>query len=46
MPSRLLLLFLFMISFESQATEIGKAVNGLRKHNLKQIRHLVRALIE
>ncbi|CAL9198571.1 probable mediator of RNA polymerase II transcription subunit 26b [Musa acuminata AAA Group] len=29
-----------------KATEIGKAVNGLRKHNLKQIRHLVRALID
>ncbi|CAN6342011.1 unnamed protein product [Urochloa humidicola] len=29
-----------------QATEIGKAVNGLRKHNSQQIRHLVRTLIE
>ncbi|KAJ4803646.1 Transcription elongation factor (TFIIS) family protein [Rhynchospora pubera] len=29
-----------------QATEIGKAVNGLRKHNSKQIRQLVRILIE
>ncbi|THU62592.1 hypothetical protein C4D60_Mb01t06740 [Musa balbisiana] len=29
-----------------KATEIGRAVNGLRKHNSKQIRHLVRALID
>ncbi|XP_064954777.1 probable mediator of RNA polymerase II transcription subunit 26b isoform X1 [Musa acuminata AAA Group] len=29
-----------------KATEIGKAVNGLRKHNSKQIRHLVRTLID
>ncbi|KAH9675289.1 putative mediator of RNA polymerase II transcription subunit 26b [Citrus sinensis] len=29
-----------------QATEIGKAVNGLRKHGSKQIRHLARTLIE
>ncbi|XP_072984993.1 probable mediator of RNA polymerase II transcription subunit 26b [Typha latifolia] len=29
-----------------KATEIGRAVNGLRKHNSKQIRHLVRTLIE
>ncbi|OAY68467.1 putative mediator of RNA polymerase II transcription subunit 26b [Ananas comosus] len=29
-----------------QATEIGKAVNGLKRHNSKQIRHLVRTLIE
>lgn len=29
-----------------QATEIGKAVNGLRKHGSKQIRHLARSLIE
>ncbi|XP_023539160.1 probable mediator of RNA polymerase II transcription subunit 26b [Cucurbita pepo subsp. pepo] len=28
-----------------QATEIGKAVNGLRKHGSKRIRHLVRFLI-
>ncbi|KAH7677259.1 Transcription factor IIS N-terminal protein [Dioscorea alata] len=27
-------------------TEIGRAVNGLRKHNSKQIRHLVRTLID
>ncbi|KAJ4979474.1 hypothetical protein NE237_010254 [Protea cynaroides] len=29
-----------------KATEIGKAVNGLRKHNSKQIRHLARTLID
>lgn len=29
-----------------KATEIGRAVNGLRKHNSLQIRHLVRTLIE
>ncbi|URE01314.1 hypothetical protein MUK42_19615 [Musa troglodytarum] len=29
-----------------KVTEIGRAVNGLRKHNSKQIRHLVRALID
>nr|CAD1829044.1 unnamed protein product [Ananas comosus var. bracteatus] len=29
-----------------RATEIGRAVNGLRKHGSKQIRHLVRTLIE
>ncbi|KAJ0098777.1 hypothetical protein Patl1_21136 [Pistacia atlantica] len=29
-----------------KATEIGKAVNGLRKHGSKQIRHLSRTLIE
>ncbi|XP_042484014.1 probable mediator of RNA polymerase II transcription subunit 26b [Macadamia integrifolia] len=29
-----------------KATEIGKAVNGLRKHNAKQIRHLARTLID
>ncbi|KAJ4706694.1 Transcription elongation factor [Melia azedarach] len=29
-----------------KATEIGKAVNGLRKHGSKQIRHLARSLIE
>lgn len=29
-----------------KATEIGRAVNGLRKHNSQQIRHLVRTLIE
>ena len=29
-----------------QATEIGKAVNGLRKHGSKQIRQLARTLIE
>ncbi|XP_064943441.1 probable mediator of RNA polymerase II transcription subunit 26b [Musa acuminata AAA Group] len=29
-----------------KATEIGKAVNGLRRHNSKPIRHLVRTLIE
>ncbi|URE28405.1 hypothetical protein MUK42_36227 [Musa troglodytarum] len=29
-----------------KATEIGRAVNGLRKHNSKQIRHLVRTLID
>lgn len=29
-----------------KATEIGKAVNGLRKHGSKQIRHLARTLIE
>ncbi|XP_022983774.1 probable mediator of RNA polymerase II transcription subunit 26b isoform X1 [Cucurbita maxima] len=28
-----------------QATEIGKAVNGLRKHGSKRIRHLARVLI-
>ncbi|XP_038904903.1 probable mediator of RNA polymerase II transcription subunit 26b isoform X2 [Benincasa hispida] len=28
-----------------QATEIGKAVNGLRKHGSKHIRHLARVLI-
>ncbi|KAK9167850.1 hypothetical protein Scep_003041 [Stephania cephalantha] len=29
-----------------QATEIGKAVNGLRKHGSMEIRHLSRSLIE
>ncbi|KAJ8505854.1 hypothetical protein OPV22_006740 [Ensete ventricosum] len=29
-----------------KATEIGKAVNCLRRHNSKQIRHLVRTLID
>jgi hypothetical protein len=29
-----------------QATEIGKAVNVLRKHGSKQIRYLARTLIE
>lgn len=29
-----------------KATEIGKAVNGIRRHNSKQIRHLARALID
>jgi len=29
-----------------KATEIGRAVNQLRKHNSQQIRHLVRTLIE
>ncbi|KAJ3676553.1 hypothetical protein LUZ60_003965 [Juncus effusus] len=29
-----------------QATEIGKAVNGIRKHNSKKIRQLARILIE
>ncbi|URE05951.1 hypothetical protein MUK42_20791 [Musa troglodytarum] len=29
-----------------KTTEIGKAVNGLRRHNSKQIRHLVRTLID
>lgn len=29
-----------------QATEIGRAVNGLRKHNSQQIRHLVQTLIQ
>ncbi|KAF5737624.1 hypothetical protein HS088_TW13G00511 [Tripterygium wilfordii] len=29
-----------------KATEIGKAVNGLRKHGSSQIRHLARTLIE
>ncbi|KAL6609970.1 hypothetical protein ACP70R_039939 [Stipagrostis hirtigluma subsp. patula] len=29
-----------------KATEIGRAVNRLRKHNSQQIRHLVRTLIE
>ncbi|TXG70207.1 hypothetical protein EZV62_005142 [Acer yangbiense] len=29
-----------------KATEIGKAVNGLRKHASKQIRHLARILID
>ncbi|RZC77728.1 hypothetical protein C5167_001927 [Papaver somniferum] len=29
-----------------KATEIGKAVNGLRKHKSKQLRHLARTLIE
>ncbi|XP_072998188.1 probable mediator of RNA polymerase II transcription subunit 26b [Typha latifolia] len=38
---------LMQLSVETlKATEIGKAVNGLRKHNSKQIRHLVRTLIE
>uniref|UniRef100_A0A6N2N805 TFIIS N-terminal domain-containing protein n=1 Tax=Salix viminalis TaxID=40686 RepID=A0A6N2N805_SALVM len=31
---------------EMNATEIGKVVNGLRKHGSKQIRHLARGLIE
>ncbi|MQM22177.1 hypothetical protein Taro_055225, partial [Colocasia esculenta] len=35
------------ISVETlKATEIGKAVNGLRKHHLKEIRHLVQMLID
>ncbi|POO00479.1 Transcription elongation factor [Trema orientale] len=29
-----------------KATEIGKAVNGLRKHSSKEIRHLARTLID
>lgn len=29
-----------------QATEIGKSVNALRKHRSKEIRNLVRTLIE
>ncbi|KAG8068707.1 hypothetical protein GUJ93_ZPchr0005g15227 [Zizania palustris] len=29
-----------------KATEIGRAVNGLRKHSSQQIRHLARTLIE
>ncbi|BFG37744.1 hypothetical protein CerSpe_240180 [Prunus speciosa] len=29
-----------------KATEIGKAVNGLRKHGSKKIRHLARSLID
>ncbi|CAM0955488.1 unnamed protein product [Alopecurus aequalis] len=29
-----------------KATEIGRAVNGLRKHNSQQIRHLVQTLIQ
>ncbi|KAL5231573.1 hypothetical protein ABZP36_030349 [Zizania latifolia] len=29
-----------------KVTEIGRAVNGLRKHNSQQIRHLARTLIE
>lgn len=29
-----------------QATEIGKSVNALRKHGSKEIRNLVRTLIE
>ncbi|PKA67151.1 putative mediator of RNA polymerase II transcription subunit 26b [Apostasia shenzhenica] len=38
---------LMQLSVEAlKATEIGRAVNGLRKHNSKQIRHLVRTLIE
>ena len=32
--------------FFFQATEIGKAVNQLRKHVSKEIRHLARTLIE
>ncbi|KAF8395738.1 hypothetical protein HHK36_019689 [Tetracentron sinense] len=32
-----------IVFFFSQATEIGKAVNGLRKHGSKEIRHLVSA---
>lgn len=28
-----------------QATEIGKAVSGLKKHGSKQIRHLARELV-
>lgn len=32
--------------FLCQATEIGKAVNRLRKHASKEIRHLARTLIE
>jgi hypothetical protein len=29
-----------------KATEIGRAVNGLRKHSSQQIRHLVQTLIQ
>ncbi|KAL0928885.1 hypothetical protein M5K25_000815 [Dendrobium thyrsiflorum] len=37
---------LMQLSVETlKATEIGRAVNGLRKHNSKQIRNLVRTLI-
>ncbi|XP_022934088.1 probable mediator of RNA polymerase II transcription subunit 26b isoform X2 [Cucurbita moschata] len=37
---------LMALSVDSlQATEIGKAVNGLRKHGSKRIRHLARVLI-
>lgn len=32
--------------FLCQATEIGKAVNRLRKHASKEIRYLARTLIE
>lgn len=32
--------------FLCQATEIGKSVNGIRKHGDKEIRHLARTLIE
>ncbi|KAI3993958.1 hypothetical protein MKX01_002971 [Papaver californicum] len=38
---------LMALSVETlKATEIGKAVNGLRKHRSKQLRHLARALID
>ncbi|KAJ0978959.1 hypothetical protein J5N97_014433 [Dioscorea zingiberensis] len=38
---------LMALSVETlKATEIGRAVNGLRKHNSKEIRHLVRTLID
>ncbi|KAJ0975941.1 hypothetical protein J5N97_017906 [Dioscorea zingiberensis] len=38
---------LMQLSVETlQATEIGKAVSGLKRHNSKKIRHLVRTLIE
>ncbi|XP_039115286.1 probable mediator of RNA polymerase II transcription subunit 26b [Dioscorea cayenensis subsp. rotundata] len=38
---------LMQLSVETlQATEIGKAVSGLKRHSSKKIRHLVRTLIE
>ena len=38
-----LVIFIF---FPFQETEIGKAVNHVRKHSTKQIRHLAQTLIE
>ncbi|KAH0465669.1 hypothetical protein IEQ34_005772 [Dendrobium chrysotoxum] len=38
---------LMQLSVETlKATEVGRAVNGLRKHNSKQIRNLARTLID
>lgn len=34
------------VFFPFQATGIGKAVNRVRKHSSKQIRHLAQTLIE